>query len=195
MQVLEIILRNQSECSQLVTHRFAVSADEDSCPHEKYNDLDSDNLCAPSDKCPNDDQNDADSDNLCGDVDMCLHDAENDADGDMLCAGKCVLGRLIQLANNMLWSYTCPYFIQKIATDSDPCPYDFRPPVNRQCNEERLHFSQLDSLQALRKILPAAALTDDCLWSDARTASRFRLERVKCIRAVEVGNRGAGYSC
>ena len=97
MQVLEVVLRNQSECSQLVTHRFAVSADEDSCPYEKYNDLDSDNLCAPSDKCPNDDQNDADSDNLCGDVDVCLHDAENDADGDMLCAGKCVLGDLYSL--------------------------------------------------------------------------------------------------
>jgi len=133
-----------------------LCADEDSCPYEKYNDLDSDNLCAPSDKCPNDDQNDADSDNLCGDVDVCLHDAENDADGDMLCA------------------------------DSDPCPYDFRDPVNRQCNEERLHFSQLDSLQALRKTLPATALTDDCLWSDARKASRFSLERVKCIRAVQV---------
>ena len=99
MQVLEIVF---ATFLQLVKHRFAFPADEDSCPYEKYNDQDSDNLCAPSDKCPKDSQNDADSDNLCEDVDMCLNDAENDMDGDMLCAGKCVFGRVLQLAVNML---------------------------------------------------------------------------------------------
>ena len=73
-----------------------------------------------------------------------------------------------------------------IAADVDPCPHDFRDPVDGRCNEERLSFSQLDSLQVVREALPAAKLTEACPWSDAEKAAKFGLKSVECVRAVRV---------
>ena len=73
-----------------------------------------------------------------------------------------------------------------ITADVDPCPHNFRALVNGRCSEERLRFSQLDSVQALRETFPAAALTDDCPWSGAQTAAKFGLEIIQCVRSVQV---------
>ena len=69
--------------------------------------------------------------------------------------------------------------------EADPCPNDFRP-FDGKCHEEGLHFSQLDSLQKLRKMFPSTAITDDCRWSDGETASAFDLVHIQCVRAVQV---------
>ena len=132
-----------------------LCADKDVCPKDSSNDVDSDSICGQVDSCPMDRENDADADDLCGDNDKCPHDAENDSDNDMLCA------------------------------DADPCPHDFREPVDGRCNEARLPFSQLDSLQALRKALPAATPTEDCPWSDVEKAAQFGLESIECMRALQ----------
>ena len=73
-----------------------------------------------------------------------------------------------------------------VFSDADPCPYDFRAPADGRCSEERLRFSQLDSLQALRETFPAAALTDDCPWPGAQNAAKFGLEIIQCVRSVQV---------
>ena len=45
----------------------------DSCPQDKWNDIDSDKLCGNIEKCPFDNMNDADLDLVCGNCGfMCI---------------------------------------------------------------------------------------------------------------------------
>lgn len=93
------------------------------------------------------------------DKDTCPYDAGDDFDGDFVCK------------------------------DVDPCPYDFNvdDESDRICSDKPVFFSQLQSLQVLRKTFPLVAPhTANCAWFGAGTALNFGLGQIKCIQATKV---------